>query len=961
MMTTLLLLSLLLAATRAQDDVVVPLPPGPSCGDCAAGDCKVLETVKVNRLCADELCVGGSSVVVGDGNPCTSDDVVDGKAVHLPIENCCATDADCARWAPAPSCITAECVHTEELTTHGWCRFSAVPECCAEAKDCPAKACQTATCTPTEAGALHFSAERKRFVQLDAGQLDNIPGRCVYARDEDCCLTTRDCVGQCPPGTFGICDKAMTCQCVPSNDNECAADSDCAADEAAKRVCEEGCDDETKPPCYYYECDRGWCTCVFDPDRDYDGDGVCCKNDCNDRDPDAQEQTLCPVGDATDIDADGDGFYLCGTVVEPSCEPTCPNGLAPVPRESVVDMNGQLVLKFDCDCCDDNAAGLDQPLTCAKDANDNDLLAPPAECLPNDFACQQCYEELCVLQPESGKVPSTDTAVLDALCAAAKGDDYAYYEVPMPAPPAGQCDFCDDVEDATSRTPTWMCPLEYDVGTGDDAVTRSICPKAITDPDAPDNQEYTPALLADCCEYILTTNANDPNAHPQIQQLQACCAGLELIDYVAPCGACASTMGTLFPGTCDRCECNNEWETPCNADAFPDSDFLVQCVEDADGDGYYNCDAPRNICYSQRLQGPAVGNDERCRNALGASFVSLDTATQQVVIDTDGYSGTYCDCDDTLREAHQLIACGTDADADGFLACKEPTCTDGGFVAQAPVCTQVCALTCEAPATEITAQNCGPVAPPVRRRSALEQVKEVAARHGWFDEKKAAATGDKRKRQVDLPAETRTDTVCDDLKCNNCDCCDSSSFVHPGSTFGTAALNECGNYDMNCDCMYHSTVACPNSVSDATIEHYYKLADTLAPAPSDAVDFSVGIRNLGNATAAKYVAGAPFKATPDRLGYCGDDCANMCADFVPGISLESPFGGPVNRKRAISINLQKSCTALISLDASNLDVNHNVLTLTPGQCFEFIEACGTPCNSDGNCNADCEICTKLWS
>lgn len=957
-MTTLLLLSLLLAATRAQDP---PVSPGPSCGDCAGGDCKVLETVKVNRLCADELCVGGSSVVVGDGNPCTSDDVIDGKAVHLPIENCCATEADCARWAPAPNCITSECVHTEELSTHGWCHFAAVPECCAEQKDCPAKACQTATCVPTEAGALHFSAERKRFVQLNAGQLDNIPGRCVYTRDSDCCLTTRDCVGKCPSGTFGICDKAMTCQCVPSNDNECAVDSDCAADAAAKRVCEEGCDDETKPPCYFYECDRGWCTCKFDPDRDNDGDGVCCKNDCNDRNIDAQEQTLCPVGDAVDIDADGDGFYLCGTKVEPSCEPMCANGLAPVPRESTVDMSGELVIKFDCDCCDDNAAGLDQVLTCAKDANDNGLLAPPAECLPNDFACSTCYEELCVLQPETGKVPSTDTDVLDALCVTAKGDDYAYYEVPVPPSSGELCDFCDNVEDATARTPTWMCPLEYDVTIGDSTVTWSVCEKAVTDPTAPANQEYSTVLLAACCEQILTTNANDPNAHPQIQQLQTCCRDLKTVGYGTTCGTCGTSVESLFPGTCDRCECNNEWETPCNADVFPDSDGPVQCVQDADSDGYFKCETPRTICYSSRLQGPAMGNDQRCSNALGVSFVSLETATQQVEIDTEGYTGTYCDCNDELPDTYELITCGTDADADGFLACKEPTCTDTGFEAQAPVCTEVCALTCTAPAVEITTQNCGAVAPPVRRRSALEQVKEVAARHGWFDEKGALATGDKRKRQLNLPANTRTDAVCGDLKCNNCDCCDSSTFVHPGSTFGTAAPNECGNFDMNCDCMYHSTVACPNAVSDMTIEHYYKLADALAPAPSDAIDFSVGIRNLGSATASKYPVTSAFAATPDRLGYCGDDCANMCADFVPGILLEAPLGGPANRKRALTITLQKSCTALISLDASNLDSNQNLVTLSPGECFEFIEACGAPCSSDGECNADCEICTKLWS
>lgn len=946
MTTTALLLLLAVGLARAQE-----------CSECTGDDCKVLETVKVNKLCADELCVGGSSVVVGDGDPCTSDDIVDGEAVHLPIENCCAVDADCARWAPAPNCVLAECVHTEEVPTHGWCRFAAAPNCCAQDKDCPAQACKTAVCAPTEEGSLHYSAEHKRFVELAEHQLNNIPGQCVYSTDDDCCLTTRDCVNKCPPGTFGICDKGMTCQCVPSTDNECTLDSDCAADEAAKRVCEEGCEDETKPPCYYYECDRGWCTCKFDPDRDYDDDGVCCKNDCDDRDPDVQEKILCVVGTAEEVNADGDEFYLCGKIVEPTCNATCANGLPPVSPDDVVEINGELTIKYNCDCCDDNSAGLDQPLTCAKDANNNDANAPPAECLPDDFDCQQCYEALCVLQPESGKVPTNDTEALDALCVEAKGEGYSYY--PLPADPSdAQCDFCDDVDEATSLTPTWMCPLEYTVGEGDDAVTRSVCPKM----EDPDNQEYTTALLTACCEYILGTDSNDPQAHPQIEQLKACCAGLAPGNYDTPCGSCASAMGTLFPATCGRCECNNEWESPCNPTVNFNSDTFVQCVEDADGDKFYNCDEPQRICYSSRLQGPAADDDARCATALGPNFVSLATATQGVLIDTDGYTGTYCDCNDELQDVHELIICGSDSDNDGFLQCTEPVCDDGGYVARAPVCTQVCAERCAKPLVQITPQNCEPVAAPVRRRSTQEQVKEIAARHGWFDE--VAAKQQQRKRQVELPP-PREDDVCEELTCNNCDCCDDDVYAYPGSNFGTAAPNQCDNYDMNCDCMYHSTVACPNAVSDESVEHYYELAAALGAAPDDADDFSVGIRNLGNLTSPKYTnvfVNASFTATPDRLGYCGDDCANMCMDFVPGISLESKFGGPTNRrKRAISIELQKSCTDLVQLDNTNLDANSDVLTLLPGQCFEFIEACGTPCNTEGECNADCEICTKLWS
>lgn len=961
-------LALLLLATlgAAHDDDDDDNEQQTSCSECNGDDCKVLDTVKVNKLCADELCVGGSSVVVSDGDPCTSDDVIDGVPVHLPIENCCSSSNDCARWAPAPNCITAECVYTEELPSHGWCKFSSVPNCCALDKDCPALPCKNATCVPTELDSLHYSPQHKRFVPLGHGQLDNIPGQCNYTALEDCCLTTRDCVGQCPPGTFGICDKAMDCQCVPSGNPECSKDSDCAADEAAKRVCEEGCEDETKPPCYYYECDRGWCTCVFDPDRDFDNDGVCCKNDCDDRNPDIKDEILCAVGTQEEINFDGDDFYLCGIEVLPQCGAECDNFLPPVQRNQTVEINGVLILTFDCDCCDRNSSGLDQPVTCAKDANANGNNAPPTDCAPQapDFTCEQCYESLCVLQPESGKVSLNDTEALDELCEDAKGEGYVYYPVPTDPAPSDECDFCDATEDATSRTPTLMCPIEYLVG----PTNYTICPKG--DP----SQEYGPVLLAGCCAYVLSTDSNDPNAHPQLDKFKECCVALEAVSYNATCGSCLDAVMGLFPGSCARCECNNEWETPCNVNQTPDPenpDRNIRCVNDTDGDHYFNCTDVHFACYSPRISGPAT-DDAACAAVFGASFVSLETAVDSGDISGGNFDNTFCDCNDTLPGAYQMIVCGLDLDGDGFLQSPAPVCQDGVYVPREPVCEQICAAECVAPHVEITPQNCEPAdrePPQRRRRNAIEAVKAVAARHGWFDERAVAVAEKKRKRQVaDVPP--RVDPTCESLACNNLDCCDASGYVYPGSNFGTAALNECGDYDMNCDCMYHSTVACPNAESDAVIEHYYVLADALGAAPDDGDDFSLGIRNLGNGTSPKYTIDAAFTATPDRLGYCGDDCDNMCMDFVTGISLESKFGGPDNRKRhngpgaykrAISIELQKSCTELVELRNTDLDANNNVLTLVPGKCFEFIEGCSTPCSAGGECNSDCEICTKLWS
>lgn len=926
---------------------------GQACSECTGDDCKVLETVKVTKLCANELCVNGSSVVVSDGNPCTSDDVINGVAVHLPIKNCCALDTDCAQWAPSPNCVLSHCALSEAVPTHGFCEFTAVPDCCAEEKDCPERACQTVTCVPTEVGSLHYSDQHKRFVELCDVQLNNIPGQCVYEQDANCCLTSRDCVNKCPPGTFGICDKGMDCVCVPSTDNECTVDEDCATDEAAKRTCEEGCEDETKPPCYYYECDRGWCTCVFDPDRDYDGDGVCCKNDCDDRDPDSQEQILCPASNETMPDADGDGFYLCGIVVEPTCNATCAGGLAPVAPEDVVEINGKLTIKYNCDCCDDNPAGLDQPLTCAKDANNNTVNAPPEDCVSNVFfVCDVCYEELCVLQPASGKVPINDTATLDQLCEDALGDDYEFYPVPA-MPGDGRCDFCDDVVNPVSLTPTLLCPLEYDI----DNETFTVCPQLI-------DGSSTGTEIGPCCEYILTTDADADNVHPELAKLKQCCQNLKDANYEAPCGSCLNGPTTLFPAVCNQCKCENEWPSPCNAVANPDTDAIIVCVNDTDGDHYFNCTDTHTSCFSDPSS--QLSTDQKCALKFGETFVSLQTATGGQDISGGNFDNTFCDCNDTLVNVHQLIVCGVDNDDDGFLQCAEPTCQDGSYVARAPVCVRVCAAECAGDNVPITSNNCEPVGPPVRRRNnaatTLETIKAVAARHGWFDEAAGAAS---RKRQVqDDEVPPRQDPVCDDLVCNNCDCCDTDSFAFPLSPFGTAEPNACGNYDMNCDCMYHSTVACPNAVSELAPEHYYRLSDALGAAPDDADDFSVGIRNLGSAVSPKYTADVPLgiTATPDRLGYCGDDCDTMCMNYTTGISLESQFGGPVNRKkRAISINLQKSCTELVDFDDADLDVNDDIATILPGKCFEFIEACSTPCNSDGECNPDCEICTKLWS
>lgn len=919
-----------------------------ACGECAGDGCKVLETVRVEKLCASQLCVNGSSVVVSDGDPCTSDDIIAGKPVHLPIKNCCTSAVDCQNWLEEPACIDARCVLSEEVPTHGFCEFTPIPDCCTKPgetpNDCAEKACKVATCKATVAQPLRYSEQHKRFVDIPPQELVNIPGTCEHADAQDCCLNSRDCLGKCQPGELGICDKGMTCICVPTSNNECTIDEDCAGDEAAKRVCEEGCDDETKPPCYYYECDRGWCTCVFDPDRDFDNDGVCCKDDCDDRNPDVKDKIFCPLVTTPSPDQDGDGFNLCKIVVVPTCDATCPGGLTPVPIEDTEEIGGQRVLLFNCDCCDDNDGGLDQPLVCAKDENGNGIFAPSLDCVDPTLPCEKCYEEVCVLQPESGKI--TDTTTLNGLCVAEFDAGYVAI-VPPQTLPVAPCDFCDsETGDGAGNLPERFCPLEYPIG----ETFQNVCPQLPGGPPTGTTVEL-------CCEHILDQTGFEDGLHPDFAQLRVCCLALQAADYAGECNDMCPDGG-LFPGKCNQCNCENDWATPCNAGApaFSETDTTIQCVEDVDTDGYYNCTQVYTACYSTRFL-PEGTLDEKCATVFGAegtkNFVSLETARQTQ--DDGVFTGTFCDCNDNDTSVFQQLACGVDEDGDGFLKCKDAVCSEGLPVRRTPVCELVCAATCPVP---ITQANCEQPPRPTRTQTTLEKVKAAAAKHGWSA---AAAT-----QKLDPTLPPRVDGECnDEIRCENCDCCDTDSYVHPLSPFGTAVPNKCGNFDMNCDCMYHSTVACEPAVSDPIIPGYYSLSNNLGPNPDDTDDFSVGIRNLGNATATKYTLSGnvtfEFTATPDRLGYCGDDCAQLCADYLPGISLESQFGGPNNRRRAISIQLQKSCVELVSLKQTNLDANHNIITLTAGQCFEFIEACGKPCNADGQCNADCEICTKLWS
>jgi len=843
-----------------------------------------MDDVRVNKLCANELCVDGEPVLVGDGNVCTSDDIVNGTVVHAPIKDCCVTDADCAQWLPAP-CSEATCLKESDDAPAGVCVYEQLANCCTKDADCPVRECETATCVATDADQGVFErTDAGHFRKLDTeSDALSVPGQCQYEEREDCCTTSADCpVGA--PNTTPICDKGCECIYVPSTEFECKVDADCAANTAETERCRAKRDKKGRG-CFDNVCDRGWCACTQDCERDADGDGASCGEDCDDRDASVGAPVYCAWGNATEIDADGDGFVKCGTPVDAECLPadaTCPNGLPPLDPSSIGTSSAHQdarFVQFDCDCCDMNADGLDEPLFCGRDANNNDCFAPS-----ESEESSQCGDEQCVLQPvedvvdddvgeeckyeknrrtgktervcEPKQAPKKRThrvksnAERDEQCAQHNNStDFSF--VPLNKR-SGPCDECDGVEGALAKTADATCPKTLERVNGDESTFSPICPVDST---------MAGTTFAACCQDLLSVerfaNGVPDVGTPERERVVAmvnCClaAGCEAGQpcSVEPdeCGDCFvgeepdDAPAVEFPLECAQCGCEDTGDAIC-------PEGVVECVVDRDWDGYYNCEDVTTICVAELPESEqsewrrrkAAEDDADiwvCQQEIGGTWpvTSLGAALGMNqganLTDPSDRDHTFCDCDDKNKHAFAQIVCVRDADEDGFPAADNPyfvVAEDGTGAQCAGLQTEgICANYCPkgyARPSSFDTPECAAGALH-KRALATEQLARVAAKHGFHDTlaKRSAHyyhkddDDDKHSdshKQVPKRIDEELSFSCRNALLDACDCCDEDHLVNPDSLLGSTTPNACGTHDHNCNGQLDTYTACPESLGSA--------------------------------------------------------------------------------------------------------------------------------------------------
>lgn len=727
MTPALVLLFLALAAAHNDKRQAAPA----ECAACTDDSCQVRDNVRVQSLCADSLCVNGDPVVVGDGDPCTTDDIVNGVPVHTPVKDCCRTDADCEQFVPEP-CTLSQCMR-EGNATHGFCAHTrlAAPECCSVDCDCPDRPCFDKKCIPntnTTALFAHMGSNHQlKLIRTDL-QVVSAPGTCNYTRiesEEQCCTSRADCT-ECPPNMQPICELPGVCVCLPTA-TECLADADCQTDENENENC------ARKGRCFGNVCDRGWCACKQSLGVDADGDGVLCNDDCDDTNPAISATIFCPVGNRTDIDADNDGVAECGVFVKEVCNTTCANGMPPVNKTDLERSKRdwkKWFLAFNCDCCS-NATGPDETIFCGQDQNENGVFA-----LQDIESETPCAIPVCV--PVANAAPASggrghsepSRAERDAQCAAAFNDPSFVF---VPKEERVGCDRCDgtpDEDDNGQPNVPVECPVFLSDG-------RPICD--------------TGQDIDQCCNEILTTADGTPAGEipAEFQPFINCCRANDTEG-----GAACEPGDEGYPLEQDVCDCTDATR---DSECFPEPNdnkicdgkiefqgegVVIKCVFDRDGDKFFNCTDVEEVCIrlptrvlsdnddkpkKNRTRAPTAINDELrekvcregdkncprgnhggddedddtkdedfCRNPSAlldldpnnaddedllckiqfagtkkrvAGFAKVRNGVSEDDIEEGERDGTFCDCNDNNEDAHQLIVCLRDQDGDGVPNC----------------------------------------------------------------------------------------------------------------------------------------------------------------------------------------------------------------------------------------------------------------------------------------------------
>lgn len=701
------------------------------CGACTDADCEVIESVKIGEACVDELCVQGAPVVGGDNNACTREELVDGELVSVRIKECCRVGSnDCADFLPSP-CHVSECVVEDEAATHGYCRHERVLGCCACDQDCPERPCFEAQCvaaSPAHAATLLKFGDGAPARMTPANKIEHrvsetAAGKmCEYTPIEDCCVRSTgapqdggeedglSCDSRAPEGTFGICDKNCECQFIPTLEIECRTDDDCRVDEDEEEPpAEEGDGDgslealwrRTQPgdrapkkrrpkkkyhrrksgPCIAPTCSpQGLCIEEFDPTFDADGDGVPCSTDCDDQDADKGAFTYCAEG-GDEYNADGDAFAKCGAPVERLClageQPACPEPeQLKVDRTDVVQSvhNAKLlVLRYNCDCCDD-FPGLDEPAICARDGDADGAF----ECGSNSTAC--------VPQRAGGTAPPPMKP---------HKDDEPKWDNKADKWGGRWKKHQDDDDDDDHMSPT---PPPFDPEAANQACRAWAAEEQLEDPEEfialqPEDLEEQcdecddnpDLLLAETTCFWDVDKDNSAHCSSDVESVEECCteilegeqANTQPIVLINFCECiktedaetCGAKEDHQVPVLFDQCFCPSDFSDDpgdtideCGDD--PDGQQLVRCYKDVDQDCFADCARPQDICV------PYDADPEKACQKRGEIYLGEEPVDEH---------DPRCDCNDKNFKERQLVACLPDEDHDTFPGadCAEKCSYDG--------------------------------------------------------------------------------------------------------------------------------------------------------------------------------------------------------------------------------------------------------------------------------------------
>lgn len=250
--------------SNAATSALVDSPTEPCQVECTVDeDCVIQGNLCKIGECENEVCVF-SDKKFNDFDPCTEDkcNIVDGTALHVPIEGCCFGPEDCTDTQPPNECLLPFCRRDNIQEPAGQCDFYERADCCLVDEDCAneqpfcrAYVCNSVTNTCEDTGPLECEdpdpSDLCAVAECDhqTGQCENVtldrhtcPGACCV--NEQCievdgkwCATEEGAfAGIGIPCEPGFCSPP-TPPPTPMPTRECVDDSECPADKCQTGIC----------------------------------------------------------------------------------------------------------------------------------------------------------------------------------------------------------------------------------------------------------------------------------------------------------------------------------------------------------------------------------------------------------------------------------------------------------------------------------------------------------------------------------------------------------------------------------------------------------------------------------------------------------------------------------------------------------------------------------------------------